>query len=157
MATRSGEKGRDNRLVHYGRLLLAILAILIAAAHLSSIGGSSGGGGTTHAAPPLGAQALGLWIQIEIIAYAVIAVVFLLGIRKWYPAAVVFNAFNVILYFLSSYVAIPGITAHAFGSRFGSFGTSLGSTVLIVSWVALLILSIIFLKYDKGSKLEGEI
>jgi hypothetical protein len=148
------ETGKSSKLVHWGRLLLAIFAILIAAAHLSSIGG---GGGPSHSAVPLGFQALGLWIQIEIISYTVIAGVFLLGIRRWYPAAAVFNAFNLILYFLSSYIAIPGITSNPFGSRFSAFGVSLGSTVLIISWIALLILSIIFLKYDKGSKLEHEI
>lgn len=150
-------KEGNSKLIRWGRLVLAIFAILIAAAHLSSIGFGGGGGGPSHTPPPFGAQALGLWIQIEIIAYAVIAVVFLLGIRRWYGAAVIFNAFNVFIYFLSSYVAIPGITSSAFGSRFSAFGVSLGSTVLIISWIALLVLSIIFLKYDKGSELEKEI
>lgn len=171
MATHS--KDKNGKLIHWGRLLIAIFAILIAAAHLPSAGISSGGGapslhstssatsGSSTSAPRsqglLGFQALGLWLDIEIIAYTVIAVVFLLGIRKWYGAAAVFNAFNVVLYFLSSYVAIPGITTAAFGSRFGAFGVSLDSTVLIISWFALLVLSMVFLKYDKGSELEKEI
>lgn len=162
-------KEADNRrgayLVHWGRFVMAIFAILIAATHLPYAGlsgggsphGSGSGTATKPAGIPLGFQALGLWFEIETIAYTVIAVVFLLGIRRWYGAAAVFNAFNVVIYFLSGYTAIPGITSMAFGSRLAALGTSLSGTVLIISWIALLILSIVFLKYDKGSELEKEI
>ncbi len=171
MAISSGRKVSNGKLVHWGRLLLAVLAILIAATHLPYAGLSAGGGAPsshisgsgsvqasgTKAQVPFGFQALGLWFEIETIAYTVIAVVFLLGIRRWYGAAAVFNAFNVLIYFLSGYTAIPGITTMAFGSRLAEFGSSLSGSVLMVSWIALLILSIVFLKYDKGSELEKEI
>ena len=105
----------------------------------------------------MGFQALGFWFDIETIAYTVIAVVFFLGIRRWYAAATLFNGFNVVLYFLSEYTAIPGITSVAFGSRLNALTSSLPNAVMIISWLALLVLSIIFLKYDKGSKLENEL
>ena len=166
MAKKAAPKGRRECIVHWGRFIMAIFAILIAATHLPYAGLSAGGGspqnsGSSTGAKPagiqLGFQALGLWFEIETIAYTVIAVVFLLGIRRWYGAAVVFNAFNVVIYFLSGYMAIPGITPMAFGSRFAALGASLSGTVLIISWIALLILSLVFLKYDKGSELEKEI
>ncbi len=160
-------KNEVNPLVHYGRFVIAIFAILIAAGHLPYSSLPTGGGaahrpansssGQHYSAIPLGFQALGFWFDIETIAYTVIAVVFLLGIRRWYAAATLFNGFNVVLYFLSGYTAIPGITSMAFGSRLNALTSSLPNAVMIISWLALLVLSIIFLKYDKGSKLENEL
>ncbi len=155
-----------NTFVHYGRFVIAIFAVLVAAAHLpyasiSSAGAShqaSGSGSPQHAnSVPFGFQALGFWFGIETIAYTVIAVVFLLGIRRWYAAATIFNGFNVVLYFLSGYTAIPGITSMAFGSRLNALTSSLPNAVMIISWIVLLIFSIVLLKYDRGSKLEEEL
>ena len=161
------QKNDTSAFVHYGRFVIAIFAILIAAAHLPYASISSGmnaphqtsaSASSQHVnSIPFGFQALGFWFDIETITYAVIAVVFLLGIRRWYAAATVFNGFNVVLYFLSGYTAIPGITSMAFGSRLNALTSSLPNAVMIISWIALLILSIIFLKYDRGSELEDEL
>ena len=101
----------------------------------------------------LGFQALGLWLDIEIIAYVIIAVVYLLGLRSWYLPAVLFNAFNVVLYFLSGMIAIPGITSMAFGSRLGGFSHFV-TGILMVSWIAALVIGLLLMRYDPGSGID---
>jgi hypothetical protein len=173
MPKNSKPDGKKWTLSHWGRMLIAIFALLIAATHLASAtpsgsfsapsasrttnssstathtGYSAGGGG--------GFSPLSLWIDIEVIAYTIIAVVFLLGIRTWYAPAVLFNAFNLGIYFLSGVVAIPGISAMAFGGRLAFLsGSPLSTTfILVFSWVAALIIGLLLLKYDKGSGLDA--
>jgi hypothetical protein len=67
---------------------------------------------------------------------------------------VLFNGFNIGLFFLSGVVAIPGITTMAYG-RLGVF-SDLFSTmgILVISWIALLILQLVLLKYDPGTELD---
>lgn len=176
---RRSKKGRNgHNLLHWSRFLVAIFAILVAATHLASSSGSAPSGlptsarasstGTiqnasartqntgaaTRTGAPSGFQYLGLWLDIEIIAYTVIAVVFLFGMRSWYVPAVLFNAFNVGIYFISGAVPIPGITGMAFGNRLGAFSHSFDTSLLIVSWLAVLILGLVLLKYDPGSALD---
>jgi hypothetical protein len=165
-------------MIHWARLVMAILVMLVAATHLSAIIPSNTGSPapspqTTHTSNQItsntftntartsssssglfGFAALSLWLDIEIIAYTIIAVVYLLGLRSWYVPSVLFNAFNVVLYFLSGIIAIPGISGMAFGGRLNGFPHSLSSAVLIISWVAALILGIALLKYDQGSELD---
>ena len=147
-----------------------VFALLIAATHLSYIIPSSGSYVSAHAsntpapqqtsspAPKpqalLGFQALGLWLDIEVIAYTIIAVIYLLGLRSWYLPAVIFNAFNVGIYFLSGVVAIPGITSMAFGSRLNGFSHSLVIGTMMITWIAALILGLLLLKYDPGSGID---
>jgi hypothetical protein len=173
MAMRSKKSSTNKHLINVSRFLLVVFALLIAATHLSYIipSGSapssmpssshtynavpSGQSSSTAARPPasLGFQALGLWLDIEIIAYTIIALVYLLGLRSWYLPAVLFNAFNVGIYFLSGMVAIPGITSMAFGSRLGGLSHFV-TAIMIVSWIAALILGLLLLKYDPGSGLD---
>ena len=153
--------------MHWIRGLTAIFAILIAAVHLpyaslsNSFYSSHASPGTNstgayHPTPPqFGAQAMGLWFGIEVIAYTVIAIVYLLGIKRWYIAANAFNIFNITIYFLSGVIAIPGITSMPFSRSL--ITSSLSTNVLMISWIALLILGLLSLKYDNGSELEHEI
>lgn len=164
--TSSPKKNNNERLLHWGRFLVAIFAILIAATHISSATASSGASRTPSPTTAInqtapirapssgGFQYLGLWLDIEIVSYTVIAVVFLFGMRSWYIPAVLFNLFNVALYFLSGIVAIPGITSMAFGNRLAGFSFSFNSSVLMVSWIALLVLGFVLLKYDSGSQID---
>lgn len=162
----------SKHMINLSRFLLVVFTLLIAATHLSYIipSGSvpSGGSGASHAsntvsqgtsAPAshpqaaLGPQALGLWLDIEIVVYIVIAMVYLLGLSSWYLPAVLFNAFNVGIYFLSGMIAIPGITPMAFGSRLNGFH-SFVTSILIISWIAALVLGLLLLKYDPGSGID---
>lgn len=172
MASHSKKILANKNLINICRFLLVAFALLIAATHLSYVvpsgssmpvstsshtynaptsSQSSGGGHSGGSA--FGFQALGLWLDIEIIAYTIIAVVYLLGLKSWYLPAVIFNGFNVVIYFLSGMVAIPGITSMAFGSRLGGLSHFV-TAVLIVSWIAALIIGIFLLKYDPGSGID---
>lgn len=150
--------GWKNR-IYWGRLAIAFFAIIAAATHLASAIPSGGGGphtggpGSGYSAP-IGAQLLPLWIDIEVITYTVIAVVFLFGMRTWYLAANVFNAFNLALYLLSGLIAIPGITGGAFASHVSFSSLSVTSDLLIFSWFAVLLIGLVLLRYDPGSELE---
>lgn len=165
---KAGSKGFS--LVHWGRFFMAFFALLIAAAHLSAVIPSASFPAPAHQQPNstaahqqphtgptqgFGFMLLGFWLDIEIVAYTLIAVVFLLGLRTWYVPATLFNAFNVCIYFLSGVMAIPGITSGAFGSHLAVFAQSLPTTILVVSWIAALVLSLAMLKYDPGSELDA--
>lgn len=150
--------------LHLGRAFVAIFALLIAASHLaynSSSGFSApvhisntSGTGYPSAAQMMSFNYLSFWFDVEIIAYTLIAVVFLLGLRTWYPIAIAFNALNVILYFLSGVIAIPGLTNGAFGSHLNlSLALSVGN-ILAFAWILELILGLMLLKYDPGSELD---
>lgn len=156
-------RGKD--MVYWGRLALAFFAIIIAATHLAS---ATGGGGprpsstgtssatTSQVAYPMpaAAQLLPLWIDIEVIAYTVIAVVYLFGMRTWYLPATAFNAFNLVLYLLSGLIAIPGITSGPFASHVSFSSLSVTGSLLTFSWFAVLVIGLVLLKYDPGSELE---
>ncbi len=152
--------------LHLGRAFVAIFALLIAAAHLAYTS-SSGFSAPVHISNTSGAgypaagsygmmsfNYLSFWFDVEIIAYTLIAVVFLLGLRTWYPLAIAFNALNVVLYFLSGVMAIPGLTNNAFGGHLSvSLSLSTGN-ILAFAWILELILGLMLLKYDPGSELD---
>lgn len=168
------ESSRVSSFVYWGRLAVVFFAILAAATHFGFAGSSGsppthtgnfttsngiGGTGGYTGAPPsgnllLGFQALTLWVDIEIVCYTLMAVVFLFGMRSWYPVAVIFNAFNLAIYLLSGLMPIPGITSSAFASHFGLFSSSLTNWLLGAAWVMILILGILLIKYDPGSALD---
>jgi hypothetical protein len=170
MAVHSKKSPANKHLINLCRFLLVAFALLIAATHLSYIipsgsapsapvhvSNSIASAQTSNPSPrpqaSLGFQALGLWLDIEIIAYVIIAIVYLLGLRSWYLPAVIFNAFNVVLYFRSGMVAIPGITSMAFGSRLGGFSHFV-TGILMVSWIAALVIGLLLLNYDPGSGID---
>ena len=45
--------------------------------------------------------------------YVLIAVVYLLGLRMWYLPAVGYSVLNLVMFFVSGFVAIPGISTAA--------------------------------------------
>ena len=158
-------KGEEK--LRLGRAALAIFALLVAAAHLgytgSSFGGAptmtsnqvhstSGSGSSGFAGPSF--NAMSFWFAVEVIAYTLIAVVFLLGLRTWYTLAMAFNAFNLVIYFLSGVIGIPGVTPGAFPGRFDIMLGLSSINIIIIGWVVVLVLGLIMLKYDPGSELD---
>jgi hypothetical protein len=159
------KKGKHDKALHWLRFLMAVFAMLIAAAHLPSAGSSSAPKPTATASNSLQTSqpqpgqhqfSFTFWFDVEIIAYTIIAIVYLLGLRRWYIPSAIFNAFNIGIYFLSGVMAIPGITTMPFGNRLSAFSYgSVTTLVLIISWIAALIISLILLKYDPGSELDA--
>ncbi len=156
-------KGRYE-VLHLTRAAVAFLAMLIAAAHLAYATQMSAFSSPTHTSNQISTgqtipmqmsfNELGFWFDVEVIAYGLIAVVFLLGLRTWYPLSMIFNAFNLGIYFLSGVTAIPGISMNAFPGRFNlMFGLS-SINIIIVCWILVLILGLALFKYDPGSQLD---
>ncbi len=163
-------ESREERL-HLCRAAVAFFALLIAAGHLAYVTASS-----SSFTPPVsqatnhtqtypsnqvrtgfGASSFnttGFWFDVEIIAYTLIAVVFLLGLRTWYPLSILFNIFNLGIYFLSGITAIPGISGMAFPGRFNLMSGLSSINIIIIGWILFLILSLVLYKYDPGSELD---
>lgn len=159
MASDKPAQGRWNAL-YIGRALMAVFALLVAAAHLaytiplSAASFPAPGSGTSHGGA-ISFNTFGFWFDVEVIADVLVAVVFLLGLRTWYPLSILFNAFNMGLYFVSGLVAIPFVTQNAFPGRFDlSLGIST-INIIIIGWIVLLVLGLLLMKYDPGSELDG--
>ena len=153
-------------MLHLGRALMAILALIIAAGHLSftTPSGFASAPSPTHpynsthqaaqAPSPMAFSEITFWFGVEVIAYTLIAVVFLLGLRTWYPLSILFNIFNLGIFYVSRLVAIPGITSMAFG---GHITAPIGLNtlnIIAVAWILALIVGLILYKYDPGSELD---
>ena len=145
MAT-NPKRSNNKNWIKWCRYLLVIFAVLIAATHLPFV--SSGNSGPMKSptsntvqtsnmiAKPqsdYGFQILGLWFEIEVIGFTLIAVVYMLGIREIYLASWLFNILNLFLFFLSGFVAIPGITPSAFASHLNFSTYSLGLLLMVIS------------------------
>ncbi len=166
LAANSQKSIEKANLLHWGRFLVAVFAILVAAAHLAftiplsaaSFQAPHTTNTTTTTHPPSGGfgsfNELGFWFDLEVIAYTIIAVIFLFGLRTWYWPAVGFNIFNLGIYFISGVVAIPGITSMASPGRFSLMAGLSSINIIIIGWVFVLILGLLLLKYDPGSELD---
>lgn len=80
------------RRIHWLRFGLAVVALMTAAAHLFAL--------------PTPAPLVTLWLDVEISFYVLIAIVYLLGLRRWYLPAIGFTVLNVVGYFGSGLVAM---------------------------------------------------
>jgi protein-S-isoprenylcysteine O-methyltransferase Ste14 len=101
---------------------------------------------TTHTGPPSGGfnsfNMLGFWFDVEVIAYTIMAVVFLLGLRTWYIPSILFNIFNMLLYF--------GL----FPSHFNITLVLSTTNLIVLGWAGVLVIGLLLLKYDPGSELD---
>jgi hypothetical protein len=122
------------------RFATVILALLDAAAHIFASPGTS--------APQT------FWLETEVAFYVLIAVIFLLGLRTWYAASIAYSVLNVLLFFLSAFVAIPLITHAALAGhvQFGQY--SFGRGFSLAGWLWLIIGGWILMRIDHGSKID---
>lgn len=149
-------KGNTGNVLHWSRFVMAVLALLIAAGHLAYTIPLSSSSFPMHLPtnqtnqtqahiPSSGFNSfnmLGFWFDIEVIAYTIIAVIFLLGIRTWYIPSVLFNILNMCLYFFlfpSHFNIMPGLST---------------INIIVIGWVLFLIIGLLMLKYDPGSELN---
>lgn len=124
------------------RLSMVFFALVDVAAHLYASPGSS----------PI----VSYWIDVETATYGIIGVVYLLGLRRYYLLPILFTAYNMTMYFLSGLVSLPfGInpTPLVGHVQFGLY--SFGRGMSLAAWVYLLVVGIIMLKKDPGSKLNA--
>ncbi|MCL5012995.1 MAG: hypothetical protein M1493_03290 [Firmicutes bacterium] len=123
------------------RLSLVFFALLDVAAHLFASPGAT----------PI----VSYWIDIETATYGLIAIVYLLGLRRFYGPPILFTAYNLFMYFLSGLTALPfGISKAPLAGHIQFLAYSFGRGFSLVPWLYLLIVGIIMLKADKGSQLN---
>ncbi len=133
--------GTDNPRRNLLRLSMVFFALIDVAAHLYASPGST----------PI----VSYWIDVETATYGLIAVVYLLGLRRYYLLPILFTAYNMTMYFLSGLVALPfGIAPSPLVGhiQFGLY--SFGRGMSLAGWIYLLVIGMVLLKKDPGSKLN---
>ena len=131
---------RSVRNIHWARFALALVALVDAAAHIF--------------ASPAKSPEVTLWLDGEVVLYVLIAMIYLLGLRMWYLPALAYSALNVVLFFVSGFVAIPGITIAALTGHLAFSHYYFGRGFSLGAWIFLLLVGGAMLKLDKGSKLN---
>jgi len=123
------------------RLSMMFFALVDVAAHLYASPGSS----------PI----VSYWIDVETATYGLIAVVYLLGLRRYYLLPILFTGYNMTMYFLSGRFALPfGIDPKPLVGHLQFSLYSFGRGMSLAAWLYLLVVGIIMLKIDPGSKIN---
>ena len=133
-------KGTQLRKIHTLRLTLVFFALCNVAAHVY--------------ATPGGTPITTFWIDVEIAAYGVIAVIYLLGLRLYYGPPLLFTAYTLVMFFLSGFLAMGPIDPVPLVGHLQFLHYSFGRGFSLVSWLYLLIVGWIMLKIDPGSQLN---
>lgn len=122
------------------RFTLMAFAILDAAAHLY--------------ASPASYPLVTLWLEIEVSAFIVISIVFLLGLKIWYLPSVLFTAFNLVIFLLSGVIPLPPISGAPLVGHVQFASYSFGRGFSLFAWLYIIIVGLIMMKYDRGSKIN---
>ncbi len=132
----------DHKTLDLMRLSLVFFALVDVAAHLFASPGST----------PI----VSYWIDIETATYGLIAVVYLLGLRRYYLLPILFTGYNMTMYFLSGFFALPlGINKIPLVGHLQFAQYSFGRGFSLLAWLYLLVMGIIALKKDPGSTLNN--
>ncbi len=128
------------RKVHILRLTCVFFALCNVAAHVYASPGAT----------PITTW----WIDVEIAAYGLIAVIYLFGLRMFYWPPLGFTVFTMIMYFLSGWVAMGAIDPTPLVGHLQFLHYSFGRGFSVASWLYLLIVGWIMLKQDPGSQVN---
>ena len=131
---------RSVRQVHWLRFSLAFFALVNVASHLYAL--------------PAKYPVQTLWLEGEVAFYVMVAVVYILGLRMWYVPAILYTVFNLLAFFLSGIITIPGITSTVFSTHLTVFQYSWGRGLSVLAWAYLLVVGVYMLWADKGSGLN---
>ncbi len=123
------------------RFSMVVLALLDAAAHLFASPGQ------THA--------ITFWLETEVAAYILIGVIYLLGLRSWYGPAIAYSVLNLIIFFLSAYVPMPGISHGALTGHVAFARYSFGRGFSLAAWLYLIGMGLWLNRIDPGSQLDA--
>ena len=122
------------------RFAVMVCALLDSAAHLFA----------TPAAYPV----ITFWLEIEVAAFIIIGIVFLLGLRMWYLPSVMFTLFNMLIYLISGVVAIAPLNPVALSGHVDFLNYSFGRAFSMATWIFIIIVGILLIHYDSGSALN---
>lgn len=130
------------RRLHWLRLSMAFFALLDVAAHIFASPGVT----------PI----ISYWLDIETASYSLIAVIYLLGLRQFYVPPILFTAYNMAMFFLTGFVALPfGINKAPLVGHIQILQYSFGRGFSLLAWLYLLLVGIWMLRGDPGSKLDA--
>ena len=123
------------------RFSMVVLALLDAASHLFASPGQT--------------PQVTFWLETEVATYVLIAVIYLLGLRSWYSPAIAYSVLNLVIFFLSAVVALPGITHGTLVGHIQFSQYSFGRGFSLLAWLYLIVMGFVLNRLDKGSKLDG--
>ncbi len=92
------------------------------------------------------ASILGLWYGLISAGYVVVAFIFLMGLRMWYGGAVSFFIISALVNF--SVDNSGGL------NPLGAWGTVNFNNLVALGWLYLVVVGLILMRYDKGSKVN---
>ncbi len=92
------------------------------------------------------ASLAGLWYGLIAAGYVVVAVIFLLGIRMWYGGSVAF--------FIISGIVNYHLASSGGPNPLGAWGTVNFNNIVALAWLYLIIVGLLMMRYDKGSKVN---
>jgi hypothetical protein len=92
------------------------------------------------------ANLFSLWLGFVFAAFLLIAVIYFLGLRMWYAGATAFLIVAAVINYLFNAAGGP--------LALSSYTTVSLSTALALGWLYLVVVGIIIMRYDKGSKLN---
>ena len=127
--------------IKWWRFTMVVLALLDAAAHLFASPGQT--------------PEVTFWLETEVATYILIATVYLLGLRIWYSPAIAYSVLNVVIFFLSALVPIPGITQSALVGHIQFAHYSFGRGFSLLAWVYLIAVGFVLNRRDHGSSLNA--
>jgi hypothetical protein len=122
------------------RFTMVVLALLDAAAHLF--------------ASPGQAPEVPFWLETGVAVYVLISVIYLLGLRSWYTPAIAYSGLNLVIFFLSAFVRMPGITHSALMGHVQFAQYSFGRGFSLLAWLYLILVGLVMNRVDQGSKLD---
>jgi hypothetical protein len=131
---------RSIRQVHWLRFSLVFVALVNGAAHLFALPGVT--------------NQVTVWLDGEVAVYILIAMIYLLGLRMWYLPAIAYTVINMVAFFVSGFVFIPGITKAALAGHLAFSHYYFGRGFSVGAWIFLVVVGAVMLRVDKGSKIN---
>jgi hypothetical protein len=122
------------------RFSMVALALLDAAAHLFASPGQT--------------PEVTFWLETEVAVYVLIAMIYLLGLRSWYTPSIIYSILNLVIFFLSAFVKLPGITHSALVGHVQIAKYSFGRGFSLLAWLYLIVMGLWMNRIDPGSKLD---
>ncbi len=123
--------------IHWLRFTLAFFALLNVASHLFASPGAT--------------SAVTFWLETEVAFYSIISVVYLFGLRIWYVPALLYSVLNLVIFFASAFVILPGITTQLLIGHIQFAQYSYGRGISLIAWAYLIVFGALAIKYDRGS------
>lgn len=123
------------------RFSMVVLALLDAAAHLFASPGQT--------------SQVTFWLESEVAVYVLVSMIYLLGLRSWYTPAIAYSVLNLVIFLVSAFVTLPGITHSALVGHVEFSQYSFGRGFSLLAWLYLIVMGVVLNRLDGGSKLDA--